>query len=153
MEAALLGRSAPVRDFLASGMPVDYANEAGMTTLMGAAHSGDLGLVRELLDRGANIEARDRGSNTPLLHAAQHGHEEVIRFLLERGADPSARTNDGKTDYHSMQVKLDRRFRNGLLLNNSYTLGRARDYVNENTTIANPIGPVLARFGLSIDGE
>jgi len=35
------------------------------------------------------------------------------------------------TNYHSMQVKLDRRFRNGFLLNTSYTLGRAINYDDE----------------------
>jgi len=33
------------------------------------------------------------------------------------------------TQYDSMQVKLDRRFSNGLLWNGSYTLSRAKDYV------------------------
>jgi hypothetical protein len=49
------------------------------------------------------------------------------------------RSNEGKTDYHALQVKVDRRFRHGLLLTNSYTYGRARDYVNENTTISTPL--------------
>jgi outer membrane receptor protein involved in Fe transport len=35
------------------------------------------------------------------------------------------------TNYHSLQVKLDRRFRNGFLLNTSYTLGRAINYSDE----------------------
>jgi len=35
------------------------------------------------------------------------------------------------TNYHAMQVKLDRRFRNGLLLNTSYTLSRAINYQEE----------------------
>jgi len=38
-----------------------------------------------------------------------------------------------------MQVKVDRRFRNGFLVTNSYTLSRSMDYVNENTTIGTPI--------------
>ncbi len=42
------------------------------------------------------------------------------------------------TRYDSMQVKLDRRFSNGLLWTNSYTLGRSRDYVNDNGTIGTP---------------
>ena len=32
------------------------------------------------------------------------------------------------TDYHSMQVKVDRRFRNGFLITNSYTLGKGESY-------------------------
>jgi len=33
-----------------------------------------------------------------------------------------------KTEYHSLQVKVDRRFSNGVLFTNSYTLGRGRSY-------------------------
>ncbi len=49
------------------------------------------------------------------------------------------RTNEGKSEYHSMQVKVDRRFKNGILVTNSYTLGRARDYTSENFGISVPI--------------
>jgi len=42
------------------------------------------------------------------------------------------------TQYDSMQVKLDRRYSNGLLWTNSYTLSRAKDYVNDNGTIGTP---------------
>jgi hypothetical protein len=45
-----------------------------------------------------------------------------------------------KTEYNSLQAKLDRRFSNGLLVTSSYTLGRGMSYVNgdSNTTIATP---------------
>ena len=45
-----------------------------------------------------------------------------------------------KTEYNSLQVKLDRRFSGGLLVTSSYTLGRGWSYVNgdSNTTIATP---------------
>jgi hypothetical protein len=45
-----------------------------------------------------------------------------------------------KTDYNSLQMKLDRRFSGGLLVTSSYTLGRGLSYVNgdSNTTIATP---------------
>ena len=36
-------------------------------------------------------------------------------------------------------MKVDRRFRNGLLLTNSYTLSRAMDYADENGGIGTPI--------------
>ena len=54
-------------------------------------------------------------------------------------ASNRTRTNEGKSEYHGLQVKVDRRFRSGLLLTNSYTLSRSKDYVNENTTIGTPI--------------
>jgi outer membrane receptor protein involved in Fe transport len=41
------------------------------------------------------------------------------------------------TTYNSMQIKVDRRFRNGFLLTTSYTLGRAINY-NEETDVATP---------------
>ena len=45
-----------------------------------------------------------------------------------------------KTSYNSLQVKLDRRFVDGLLLTTTYTLGRGWSYVNgdSNTGIATP---------------
>jgi hypothetical protein len=55
------------------------------------------------------------------------------------------RTN---TRYDSMQVKLDRRFSNGLLWTNSYTLARAKDYVNDVGTIGTPADVQLS-YGLS----
>jgi hypothetical protein len=55
------------------------------------------------------------------------------------------RTN---TRYDSMQVKLDRRFSNGLLWTNSYTLARAKDYVNDVGTIGTP-ADVQRSYGLS----
>jgi carboxypeptidase family protein/TonB-dependent receptor-like protein len=45
-----------------------------------------------------------------------------------------------KTTYNSLQVKLDRRFAHGFLLNTSYTLGRGWSYINgdSNSGIATP---------------
>jgi hypothetical protein len=45
------------------------------------------------------------------------------------------------TDYHSMQVKVDRRFRNGFLITNSYTLGKGESYDggDSNGSISTPI--------------
>ena len=37
----------------------------------------------------------------------------------------------GDTSYHSMQAKLDRRFKNGFLVTTSYTLSRAINYTGE----------------------
>jgi hypothetical protein len=47
-----------------------------------------------------------------------------------------------------MQVKLDRRFSNGLLWTNSYTLSRSKDYVNDVGTIGTPADIGLS-YGLS----
>lgn len=47
----------------------------------------------------------------------------------------------GKTRYNGLQLKLDRRFRNGWLVTNSYTYGRARDYANDNGGPSTPAEP------------
>lgn len=48
-----------------------------------------------------------------------------------------------RSEYNSMQVKVDRRMRNGLLLTNSYTLARAYSFSNGDggPTISTPIDP------------
>ena len=38
-----------------------------------------------------------------------------------------------------LQVKVDRRFMNGLLVTNSYTFGQSKDLAQENTGINTPI--------------
>ncbi len=47
----------------------------------------------------------------------------------------------GKTRYNGLQMKLDRRFRNGWLVTNSYTYSRARDYANDNGGPSTPAEP------------
>ncbi len=49
------------------------------------------------------------------------------------------RSNLGKSRYNGLQVKLDRRFLNGFLITNSYTLGRSMDLAQENGSIGTPI--------------
>ena len=41
--------------------------------------------------------------------------------------------------YNALQMKIDRRFSNGLLVTNSYTLSKSMDYANENGGISTPI--------------
>lgn len=91
-------------------------------------------------------------------YVGNRGHDTIAQFNANAGmvigADnagrplfaPFGRTADVtswrplKTTYHSLQAKLDRRFSNGILLTNSYTLGRGRSYVNgdSNSGIATP---------------
>jgi hypothetical protein len=47
----------------------------------------------------------------------------------------------GKTRYNGLQMKLDRRFRNGWLVTNSYTYSKARDYANDNGGPSTPADP------------
>jgi hypothetical protein len=50
----------------------------------------------------------------------------------------------GKTRYNGLQAKLDRRFRNGWLVTNSYTYSRAWDYANDNLGPSTPAQPDLS---------
>jgi hypothetical protein len=54
----------------------------------------------------------------------------------------------GESSYHALQVKLDRRFRNGWLVTNSYTLGRSWDYNSENGGPGTP-ADIERSWGLS----
>jgi hypothetical protein len=47
----------------------------------------------------------------------------------------------GKTRYNGLQMKLDRRFRNGWLVTNSYTYSKAWDYANDNGGPSTPADP------------
>ena len=62
--------------------------------------------------------------------ADQAGQPLFVKY--GRTANTTVQVQDGrpKTKYHSMQVKVDRRMRNGLMVTNSYTLGRGWDYNN-----------------------
>src|SRR5262249_18755413 len=58
---------------------------------------------------------------------------------FNRTGNNRTRTNQGKSRYDGLQIKVDRRFLNGLLITNSYTLGRSTDLANENGGIGTPI--------------
>ena len=56
-----------------------------------------------------------------------------------RSGTSRERSNLGKSRYNGLQVKVDRRFLNGLLVTNSYTFGRSMDLAQENGTIPTPL--------------
>jgi hypothetical protein len=88
-------------------------------------------------NRGANL-VMDIDRNASLVYGSGNvGRPQFAAY--NRTGNSRERSNEGKSEYHALQVKVDRRFRNGLMLTNSYTLGRSKDYANENTGIATPI--------------
>jgi len=73
-------------------------------------------------------------------------------FNQKFGKNASVRTwYPTDTSYHSLQVKIDRRFIRGLLVNASYTLGRARDFSDDNGGIATPADPKLSEGPAGFD--
>ncbi len=80
----------------------------------------------------------DLDTNASLVYGSgNNGRPQFAPF--GRTGTSRTRTNLGKSRYDGLQVKVDRRFMNGLLVTNSYTLGRSRDLANENTSINTPI--------------
>ena len=93
-------------------------------------------------NRGVDL-VMDVDTNASMVYGSGNvGRAQFAQF--NRTGTSRTRTNDNKSQYHALQMKLDRRFQNGLMITNSYTLSRSMDYVNENTTIANPIDFSLA---------
>ncbi len=87
--------------------------------------------------RGVHL-IMDLDTNASLVYGSGNaGRPQFAPF--NRTGTSRTRVNDNKSQYNALQVKLDRRFRNGLLLTNSYTLGRSMDLANENTGINTPI--------------
>ncbi|MGH9935597.1 MAG: TonB-dependent receptor domain-containing protein, partial [Blastocatellia bacterium] len=55
------------------------------------------------------------------------------------------------SNYHSLQVKVDRRFNKGLLLATSYTYGRAINYSDDNDTVLTPANIELSKGRAGFD--
>ena len=88
-------------------------------------------------NRGVDL-VMDVDTNASMVYGSgNNGRPEFASF--NRTGTTRTRTNLGKSRYHSLQVKVDRRFLNGLLVTNSYTLGRSIDLVNENGSVGTPI--------------
>jgi hypothetical protein len=87
--------------------------------------------------RGVDLVA-DLDLNASLQYGSGNvGRPQFAQF--GRTGTSRARTNFGKSQYHGLQMKVDRRFQNGFLVTNSYTLGRSMDLAQENTGIGTPI--------------
>ena len=88
-------------------------------------------------NRGVDL-VMDVDTNASMVYGAGNaGRPQFAQF--NRTGTTRTRTNLNKSEYHGLQVKVDRRFRNGLLLTNSYTLSRAYDLANENGGVPTPI--------------
>jgi carboxypeptidase family protein/TonB-dependent receptor-like protein len=119
----------------------------------GMLHSWNVAFQRELPysfaadiayvgNRGVDL-VMDVDANASLVYGSGNvGRPQFAQF--NRTGTSRTRTNDNKSQYHSLQMKLDRRFINGLMITNSYTISRSMDYVNENTSIGTPIDFALS---------
>jgi Carboxypeptidase regulatory-like domain len=88
-------------------------------------------------NKGVDI-VMDVDTNASLVYGSNNnGRPQFAQF--NRTGQNRTRTNLNKTTYNGLQIKVDRRFRNGFMVTNSYTLSRAWDYVNENGGVSSPI--------------
>jgi hypothetical protein len=88
-------------------------------------------------NRGVNL-VMDVNRNASLIYGSgNNGRPQFAPF--NRTGESRERTNLGKSQYHGLQIKVDRRFRHGLMITNSYTLSRSKDYSNENGGMGTPI--------------
>jgi hypothetical protein len=88
-------------------------------------------------NRGLHL-VMDVDTNASLVYGSgNNGRPQFPTF--GRTGTTRTRTNTNKSQYHALQVKVDRRFHNGLMITNSYTLSRSMDLVNENGGIGTPI--------------
>ena len=117
----------------------------------GKLHSWNVAYQRELParftgeiayvgNRGQDIIARINLNAGYTLGADRLGQPLFAQF--GRTAETTS-TIPVKSTYHSMQIKVDRRFTNGLSMTNSYTLGRGYNYYqgDSNGTIPTPADP------------
>ena len=73
-------------------------------------------------------------------------------FNAKFGKNASVRTwFPTDTNYNSIQIKVDRRFKNSWLVTNSYTIGRAINYSDDNGGIATPANIELSRGPAGFD--
>jgi hypothetical protein len=114
----------------------------------GTLHSWNVAVQRQLPfqltadvayvgNRGVNL-VMDIDTNASLIYGSGNaGRPQFATF--NRTGTTRTRSNDNKSEYNALQMKVDRRFQNGFLIMNSYTLSRSRDLANENTSIGTPI--------------
>lgn len=100
------GNSRTVKLLLERGADASERNNAGVSSIMPGAASGDVETVRLLLDAGAGADDFPRskgpgpaeivaGFRTPLMWAAYSNEVRMVRLLLDRGADPNRSTYFG----------------------------------------------------------
>ena len=88
-------------------------------------------------NRGVDV-VMDINTNASMQYGSgNNGRPQFAQF--NRTGTTRTRTNQNKSQYHGLQMKLDRRFRNGFLISNSYTFSRSMDYANQNEGIETPI--------------
>ena len=87
---------------LAHSIDVDTMSDAGETTLMMSAFSGQDTIVELLLSHNASVTLRDKRQQTALHYAAKLGHTKIAQKILEKDVSIiNNQDNDGCTALHT----------------------------------------------------
>jgi hypothetical protein len=125
----------------------------------GKIHSWNAAFQRELwwgiTAEAAYVGNVGRGIITPVdINAGlTPGQDNAGRPLNQKFGRTASVTSWIPTDsnYHSLQVKADRRFAQGFLLTTSYTYGQAINYADDNGGLSTPADPELSRGRAGFD--
>lgn len=98
MQFSAKGNGAVVRDLLASGAQVSYADYAGRTALHVACAEGQEEVADILLLNGADPCGRDKKGKTPVDHAITNGRRSILRLLRQYGAVMPRQVFDSEPD-------------------------------------------------------
>ncbi|WP_194847642.1 tetratricopeptide repeat protein [Candidatus Neptunochlamydia vexilliferae] len=90
---------------LASHIPLNGANQIGLTPLHIASKKGHKETVRALIKKGAAIDLKDRHGQTPLHLATLAGKKNIVEYLIKAGADIQAVTHKGDNILHLAVAK------------------------------------------------
>lgn len=78
-------------------IPVDVADDEGITPLLRAVQYGNIKMVQLLLAQGADINTQDHDGLTALMWAVYHGYEALSKWFIDKGANLQLRNVCGMT--------------------------------------------------------
>lgn len=98
VEAAMKGNLTKLRQLVAEGADVNFANQLGVTALMVAAQWNRSEIVDFLLSKRADVEAVEHSSGcNALMFACLSANPEVVSLLLTHGARVNSTNSYGRT--------------------------------------------------------
>lgn len=88
IDAAGQGDVNAIRNFISSGIDINFVDVNGNNALHFATLHGKLDVVQLLVEAGAKLELKHkRYGTTPLVTAVKRGRSEIVQFLINSGAD------------------------------------------------------------------
>lgn len=106
-EAAYVGDTEAVREFMRSGSDVNEKGLNGYTSLHAASLGGHEVLLELLIAGGADVHAKDDDGRTALHLAVRRGHIGAASLLIAKGASLETRCKWGRTPlFHANNVAM-----------------------------------------------